>query len=206
MVHKLETVSTLGADECAWGNLAGPFFCCAVAMTPANQVRATAIDSKKVKGFVKLSQLVRRNLQYVTAYSVIEIPADLLVSLGYSWARRYAFQAACHRVRRKMLRFPLATIDGADDFGVPRSRAIPKADAMFPTVSMASCIAKTRQLQYMDALDKQYPEYGFSSHAGYGTEQHVQALIDHGALPHIHRIPVIAKMFRSRSLTLKLRS
>ena len=34
--------------------------------------------------------------------------------------------------------------------------------------------------------DKMYPEYGFSSHKGYGTDQHYQAIRQHGITP-IHR-------------------
>jgi ribonuclease HII len=38
----------------------------------------------------------------------------------------------------------------------------------------------------MMALDAQYPLYGFARHKGYGTPQHLAALIQHGPSP-IHR-------------------
>jgi ribonuclease HII len=38
----------------------------------------------------------------------------------------------------------------------------------------------------MIKLDTQYPEYGFASHKGYGTRQHLNALKEFGATP-IHR-------------------
>jgi ribonuclease HII len=39
----------------------------------------------------------------------------------------------------------------------------------------------------MRELDKQYPEYGFAKHKGYGTKQHLKALEQHGTTPH-HRL------------------
>ena len=39
----------------------------------------------------------------------------------------------------------------------------------------------------MDMYDKQYPEYGFAQHKGYGTAQHIEALKKYGPCP-IHRL------------------
>ena len=44
----------------------------------------------------------------------------------------------------------------------------------------------TRDRQ-MIALDKQYPEYGFAQHKGYGTKAHLEALKTHGAIEQQHR-------------------
>jgi len=38
----------------------------------------------------------------------------------------------------------------------------------------------------MAEYDKEYPQYGFAKHKGYGTKQHTQALLEYGACP-IHR-------------------
>ena len=35
----------------------------------------------------------------------------------------------------------------------------------------------------MTELDKQYPEYGFAKHKGYGTKMHIQALKTYGKCP-----------------------
>jgi len=195
------TSLSIGADECAWGTLAGPFVCCAVAATPMQITEISAIDSKRLKGLTKLSQVVRRNMSNITAHSIVIVSADRLAALGYARAREFAFNLAIQRCRRKVApRCPRATIDGSDTFKVPFSRAIVKADDQFPTVSMASCLGKAHQLMLMHRLDKEYPEYGFANHAGYGTPQHLEALQKYGAIPHIHRLPVIRKMFRNRGL------
>ena len=39
----------------------------------------------------------------------------------------------------------------------------------------------------MDEYDKEYPQYGFASHKGYGTARHIEALKKYGPCP-IHRM------------------
>jgi len=39
----------------------------------------------------------------------------------------------------------------------------------------------------MKELDKTYPEYGFSRHKGYGTKEHLEALVKHGPIGGQHR-------------------
>ena len=38
----------------------------------------------------------------------------------------------------------------------------------------------------MREYDRQYPEYGFARHKGYGTKAHIEALKKYGACP-LHR-------------------
>jgi ribonuclease HII len=47
-------------------------------------------------------------------------------------------------------------------------------------IAMASIVAKVARDRAMDALDREYPHYGFARHKGYGTEDHRTALIQHG--------------------------
>jgi ribonuclease HII len=52
-----------------------------------------------------------------------------------------------------------------------------------PAISAASILAKVTRDRWCAALDKQYPQYGFAGHKGYGTAEHLQALQAHGACP-----------------------
>ncbi|MFH0771115.1 MAG: ribonuclease HII [Candidatus Omnitrophota bacterium] len=54
------------------------------------------------------------------------------------------------------------------------------------SVACASIIAKVTRDLIMFYYDSLYPEYGFSSHKGYGTKRHLDAIKKYGPLP-IHR-------------------
>jgi len=55
------------------------------------------------------------------------------------------------------------------------------------TAIIKGVIAKVTRDRQMIALDKQYPEYGFAQHKGYGTKAHLEALKTHGAIEQQHR-------------------
>lgn len=77
-----------------------------------------------------------------------------------------------------------AIIDGlyVPDIGVP-ARALPKADATFPSVMAASILAKTARDRMMERYDWLYPEYGYARHKGYPTAAHLEAIRAHGPSP-----------------------
>jgi ribonuclease HII len=64
--------------------------------------------------------------------------------------------------------------------------AVIDADATHPIVSAASIYAKVTRDVYMTELGRKFPEHGFESHVGYGTNMHKQAIREHGVTP-IHR-------------------
>jgi ribonuclease HII len=65
-------------------------------------------------------------------------------------------------------------------------KAIIKGDALSLSIAAASVLAKVIRDDIMRAYDREYPEYGFSRHKGYGTKEHIQSIRDHGVCP-IHR-------------------
>ncbi|MBR3177770.1 ribonuclease HII [Candidatus Saccharibacteria bacterium] len=63
-----------------------------------------------------------------------------------------------------------------------------KADSLIKEVSAASIIAKVARDNYMvETAAKNYPEYEFESHVGYGTKKHAEALAKYGPCPE-HRV------------------
>lgn len=78
--------------------------------------------------------------------------------------------------------------------------AVIGGDGLVAEIMAASILAKTHRDALMVELDKQYPQYGFAQHKGYGTAAHLAALQKHGATP-AHRAtfaPVRAVLERGR--------
>lgn len=67
-----------------------------------------------------------------------------------------------------------------------QTKMIIQGDLTEPCISAASILAKVTRDREMIEWDKQYSQYGFASHKGYGTKTHIEALRKHGPCP-IHR-------------------
>jgi len=65
-------------------------------------------------------------------------------------------------------------------------KAIIKGDEIHPIISLASIVAKVSRDNVMTNYAKEYPEYGFEKHVGYGTKAHYEAIKKYGQTP-IHR-------------------
>ena len=94
----------------------------------------------------------------------------------------------------------LALIDGNRDHGrtaaiVKPHRCIVDGDALSASIAAASILAKVSRDRYVcDVLDKQYPEYQFARHKGYGTKLHYEMLDQYGVCPE-HRISFLKSWF-----------
>jgi ribonuclease HII len=72
-------------------------------------------------------------------------------------------------------------------------RSLIKGDGRSLSIAIASVVAKARRDAYMEALDRQFPAYGFAQNKGYGTKQHRIALKQHGAISE-HRALFLRKV------------
>ena len=88
----------------------------------------------------------------------------------------FAFITTCGEIE-----FGIAGADAA----VPQT-AIIKGDARSYSIAAASVLAKVTRDRLMLEFDRQFPEYGFAGHKGYGTARHLAAIAAHGPSP-IHR-------------------
>lgn len=77
------------------------------------------------------------------------------------------------------------------DTSIPMTSII-KGDALSYSIACASIIAKVTRDNLMLEYDKEYPQYGFAKHKGYGTAMHISAIKEVGPCP-IHRRSFIKK-------------
>ena len=59
-------------------------------------------------------------------------------------------------------------------------RGIVKGDLLSYSIGCASILAKVTRDRMMCELAKEYPEYGFEKHKGYGTKLHIEAIRRYG--------------------------
>lgn len=67
-----------------------------------------------------------------------------------------------------------------------RTLSLVHGDALSYSIAAASIVAKVTRDRMMLELDKQYPQYNFAKHKGYGTADHIARLKEYGPCP-IHR-------------------
>lgn len=174
-------MQVVGIDEVGRGCWAGPLVAGAVVLhRPIPGLK----DSKKLtkKERDRLSVLIYEQA-LATGLGWVW-PADI-DTLGITTAVKRAMAAALEQIR---IGYDEVIIDGHINYlpEVVGSRAVIRADDLFPTVSAASIIAKVARDAYMAEQALLYPQYGFEKHVGYGTAQHIAMLSRHGVTD-LHR-------------------
>jgi ribonuclease HII len=171
-----------GLDEAGRGPLAGPVVAAAVILDPQRRVRGVA-DSKLLspERREELFVLIHERAVAIGVGIVDHVTIDRVNILQ-------ATKRAMVEAIRALAVAPELVI--TDFVAVPAltcpQRNIVDADARCATVAAASIVAKVTRDRLMLEADKQFPEYGFARHKGYGTADHLAALDRHGACP-IHR-------------------
>lgn len=179
-----------GVDEAGRGPLAGPVYAAAVILPPHLEIPGLT-DSKK------LSDKKRRELfpiikEQATAYGIGSATEQEIDEINILQATFLAMQRALDQLP---VRPDLALIDGnrEKDFGLP-VKTVVKGDSLSANIAAASVLAKVSRDDWMLEMAKQYPEYGFDIHKGYGTRAHYDALRAHGPCA-IHRMTFLKKFY-----------
>jgi ribonuclease HII len=172
----MAAVKICGVDEAGRGPLCGPVVAAAVILDPARPIEGLA-DSKKLtaRSRERLASLIR---QRALAWSVAEATAEEIDRLNILQASLLAMQRA---ITALAITPDFVRVDGnrCPDISLP-VRAIVGGDALEPTISAASILAKTVRDAQMIELDRLYPQFGLARHKGYPTSAHLEALRRHG--------------------------
>jgi ribonuclease HII len=176
-----------GVDEAGRGPLAGPVVAAAVILDPARPIRGLR-DSKQLAP-ERRCVLAQRIRERALAWAVAEADHEEIDLLNILQATLLAMKRALVGLS---LRPSMIMIDGNcspylfDCFAGCQVRTVVGGDAILPSISAASIIAKTHRDALMVGMCVRYPGYGMSQHFGYGTPQHLQAMVRLGPSP-IHR-------------------
>lgn len=176
----------LGIDEVGRGPWAGPLVVGAVVLGDAEIDGLN--DSKKLTA-KKRALLDVQIREKAAGYGLGWVAADEIDQIGLSQALRLATMRAVEQIK---VPYHEIIIDGTINFLADTNKGryvttLAKGDALIPSISAASIIAKVARDTFMAEQDSKYPGYGFAGHVGYGTAKHRQAIAELGVTP-LHRL------------------
>lgn len=186
-----------GVDEAGRGPLAGPVVAAAVILDDQAPIKGLA-DSKKLSP-LRRERLFDEIRARALCCSVAVATVEEIDRLNILQATMLAMQRAVKGLR---LRPAKVLVDGNR---LPTldmlAEAVVSGDALVPSISAASILAKVTRDRLLDELHQQHPQYGFDRHKGYGTAEHLRALTEHGALPaHRRSFAPVARVLGSQQV------
>lgn len=166
-----------GVDEAGAGPLMGPVYAAAVILPEGCMIEG--LDDSK-----KLTEKRREALypiicEKAVAWAVAYCTEREIDEINILNARMLAMQRAIDALSVKA---DFALIDGNRNVGiVTPNRTVIGGDAKSLSIAAASVLAKVSRDRFVvEVLDKQYPEYQFARHKGYGTKLHYEMLDKYG--------------------------
>jgi ribonuclease HII len=174
----------VGVDEAGRGPLAGPVVAGAVILCVSGI--AGLDDSKKLSAKKRgvLEAQIMAKCQYGIGIATPQEIDEINILQATFLAMTRAVEALCQSVGAEPSHI---FVDGNH---LPKWRypatAIIGGDAIHPSISAASILAKEHRDRLMVAADEQYPGYGWASNKGYGAAVHMAALRSLGPTP-LHR-------------------
>ena len=173
-----------GIDEAGRGPLAGPVAAAAVIL-PEGFTCEGLDDSKKISARKRDLLYQKLTSDPLIIWSVATASREEIDELNILRATHLAMKRAAGGLTSTP---DHCLIDGLPVRDFPISHdGIVKGDGLSLSIAAASIIAKVTRDRIMLAIDRDFPEFGFSKHQGYGTKFHLEALRIHGPCCHHRR-------------------
>ena len=178
-----------GIDEAGRGPLAGPVVAAAVILPDGIELPGVN-DSKKIteKKREVLFDFVK---EHALAWGIGEASEAEIDEINILQATFLAMRRAVDALQ---ISADFALVDGNRISGLDiPSECVIGGDGKVLSIAAASILAKVTRDHYMREMAKQYPQYGFEKHKGYGTKAHYAAIEQYGICP-LHRKTFLKKV------------
>ncbi|MBU4480486.1 ribonuclease HII [Patescibacteria group bacterium] len=202
----------IGIDEVGRGPVAGPVAVGALIVSASNLKEVTERflnfkDSKKLtpkkrnEWFVNIRQAQKEGL---LNYKVVFVDNIKIDQFGIVPAIRACIDKSLETLQTVWVSGAhksdcLVLLDGGlrapDEF--VNQKTIIKGDEKELVIALASIVAKVTRDALMCKFAKEYPEYGFEKHKGYGTKAHMEAIKKYGVCE-IHRKSFLKNFLNSK--------
>ena len=172
-----------GIDEAGRGPLAGPV-CVAIVIMPLDEdkIISKINDSKKLTEKVR-NQLYDEIISTSIDYHIELIDENTIDEINILNATKLGMKNCIDKINTRP---DVVLIDAVKIDTSIVSESIIKGDALSYNIAAASILAKVTRDRLMLELAKEYPDYAFEKHKGYGTKVHINKLIEYGPCK-IHR-------------------
>jgi ribonuclease HII len=192
MLAQCGYVRIAGVDEAGRGSLAGPVVAAAVVVD--TRCAVPGIDDSKCLTAAERERLAAVIRRTALATAVVAVAPDVIDRINILEATRRAMIGALRALKPRP---DCAVVDAVSLRGL-RFPCLPviRGDSWSYAIASASILAKVERDRMMVSLDRQYPQYGFAVHKGYGVPEHVAALRAYGPSP-AHRLtyrPVVPRL------------
>ncbi len=179
-----------GVDEAGRGPLAGPVVAAAVILP---HTWSESGGDARLRDLNDSKQLTERQREEFFAiltahpgirFAIARVDADVIDRINILQATHRAMNDALAQLAPPPEH---ALVDGlrVKSLAFPQTPIV-KGDAKSYSIAAASVLAKVSRDRLMLEFDKQFPNYGFAEHKGYGTPAHLAAIAQHGPCA-IHR-------------------
>lgn len=178
-----------GVDEAGRGPLAGPV-CAAAVILPFGADIPGLNDSKKVSA-VKREKLYELITDSAISYGVAMVSQEVIDHINILNATYLAMNEA---IAKLDVSPDISFIDGNRSAGIKYNNiCIVGGDGKSASVAAASILAKVTRDRFMLEAAKEYPQYLFEKHKGYGTKLHFEKIREFGPCP-LHRKTFLKKL------------
>ena len=168
-------------DEAGRGPLAGPVVASAVIVRDFS-FSSTVNDSKKMSAKAREKAYEEILLKCVVGIGIVDCRMIDKIDI---------FQATLRAMEEAVMKLGeipgVILVDGPKAPNLPFKQVpIVDGDAISFSIACASVVAKVTRDRMMEYYAKEFPQYGFEKHKGYGTRDHIEAIKKNGPCK-IHR-------------------
>lgn len=159
-----------GIDEAGRGPIAGPLVVAGVVLK--NDIQG--LNDSKVLSEKKREALFDTIIKN-SHYHIVFTSNEMIDEKGLSFCLKHSILEIMQTVNAKEY-----LMDGNTAFGIANLNYKIKADATIKEVSAASILAKVSRDRFMLDMAKEFPQYQFCKHKGYGTKAHIDCIKEFG--------------------------
>ena len=184
----------VGLDEVGRGAWAGPIVVGAVIIN-------RSFDCTKIHDSKTLSKLnLRKFSEEILTRHICSIGVSEVEEINQSNINYATAAAMLKAIDGLPVKPNMALVDGSIKLGGNiKTLNVIKGDSISVSIAAASIIAKVYRDNYMTQLAIEFPDYLWSKNVGYGTQKHLEGIINSGVSFH-HRInykPIKKILFQS---------